>query len=149
MDTAQINLSVFLCVAGCLLLTLGMITARMRRKARLSRREALSLDVWIARFYSKTDVSPKAVEITLNAFGEAYGIEPTRLRPTDRIDDDLRDSLCGLFPDSELDVVEVFIESAMRDEGVEVDWASSLSRCATVDAIIRALSLQLGTVRER
>lgn len=118
--------------------------ADRRRASAFDDRDAMAFDDWYERFYAnKHDAPDKTfVRATMNAFGTAFGVVPTRLRPRDRISHELR-LQCKLGLDDAWDALDALLANRF-DESFE--WSREW---LTIDDVIRGLARQYEEARTR
>lgn len=73
---------------GALLVYLGH-RAHVERRERFEHREALPFDVWFEQYYGGTDVSQELAKELLELLADDIGVAPTKIRPSDKIVEDL------------------------------------------------------------
>lgn len=56
-----------------------------RRRAVYRKRDACALEEWLTRFHPAFIDREECVEIVLRACSEAYGVQPTQMRPSDSL----------------------------------------------------------------
>ena len=94
--------------------------AEKQRLARFEKRGTRSFDQWYEQYYeSESDPIDKlTVRLVLEAFGEAFDVEPTRLRPSDRLVEELSLDIPGALDDA-WDVVDAILAHKLN---MSVKW---------------------------
>ena len=131
------------CFVGLLWFML-QLKADNDRSKQFSLRSLHSFDDWYVKYYkgSEDTVTKRDAQIILESFGEVCGVEPTRLKPADRIEDEL--SLHGLTTlDDTWETVDALLSSTL---GLSVEWSTSWK---TLDDIIRGICVQAKSHREQ
>jgi hypothetical protein len=111
--------------------------SEMQRAASFNFRDALDFNEWYGRYYGNEPNPPDKlfVEKALSAFGEAFGIEPTRFRPDDRITHELQ--LQGkLTLDDAWEIFDALLPGIF---GKAFEWSTDWR---TLDDVIRGLAEQ-------
>jgi hypothetical protein len=111
--------------------------AERQRASLFDSRDAPDFDAWYERYYANESNPPNKafVEKTLDAFGDAFGIEPTRFRPSDRIEGELR--LKGVMSlDDAWETVDALLAGRFDRS---FDWSEEWR---TLDNVIRGLAIQ-------
>jgi hypothetical protein len=122
---------------GALWLLLQYLSDRSRA-GRFKARNAPTFDQWYEQYYGEAkNLCKSNVERVVRVFGEALGVEPTRLMPSDRLIDEYSINH-PLVLDDVWDVVDAMLSHEFRRD---IKWRSEW---ATLDDVIRGVCTQLG-----
>lgn len=117
--TAQIAI---LLLATALVVLFWTLVERNRRQ-RLSSRRITSLDTWCEQYYGAETESTAEIAMTvISVVGEAIGIHPTQLRPTDRLDSELALPQAGALDDTAEVLEEMLSDALQRKITIEREW---------------------------
>ncbi len=114
------------------------LSVRQQVNQRLSRRRALKIDVWCSTFQRATVAQPRLLRFIYVAFQQYSGLNFSRVRPQDRLIEDLQFPLVCWF-----DWTTNFCDDFMAQFGIDLSTRFDEADFSTVADLLVFLQAQL------